>query len=154
MGPVTKRRFYYVNEKALFSLVVRNLKEVERDVKIIIDFRLGGTEGTRFPIIVPIHLGSSGTLNIKLEGPPLAGEGLATYRLLHAPPPDEAWGRENDSLQRHSGDAPFSILCSFKVVDKDTFQDERRRALLYWVVGSLIAAAGVAVAVLAAIGKL
>ncbi len=149
MGPKVDRPFYFVNEKPIFALSIRNCRTAERNVKLVVDFRLGGFEGTRFPIIIPLHLGPSASFNMNLEGPPLASEGLATYRLVQGVAPDDAYNVDSVVLQKRSGDDPFSMLCEFKVVDREYYEYERRLARRQWLVLVIVTSIAAVTAIVA-----
>lgn len=155
MVNVEGRGRYFVGESPKFKVRFTNSEPRLRNATFVIDFRVGGTDGARFPIIFPLEAFQPlSVFEPNLVGPPLTAEGLATYRLVHYLEPEEAACRSTEHLVAHLDGAPYELLASFKVYDRDTFIDERRRTLLYWIGGAAIGIAAIVVAVLTAAGRL
>ena len=155
MVRVEERGHYFVGESPRFKVRFTNIEPRTRKATFVIEFRVGGSDGARFPIIFPLEgFQPSSVFEPNLVGPPLTVEGLATYRLVHYLEPEEAAGRSTEHLVAHINDAPYALLASFKVYDQESFWEERRRALLFWIGGAVIGIAAIAVAILAALGRL
>lgn len=130
--PADNKMFYLTGDETIFRLVVINTEDRERNGKLAITWFYGTSfTGAHDHAVISISLGSRETKEYMLEKQWHFVEGVTICCLLHVGPPEDYEKLSEEAVRKNiEGRLPdlrFDVLCTYKVLDRAVYEDERRR---------------------------